>query len=373
MKIERNIFKVSDIVNGFIDNEEQGVVAYGGNLNIRPPYQREFVYKDKQRDAVINTINKGFPLNVMYWAKNEDGTFEVLDGQQRTLSFCKYVNGDFSINNRFFHNLTEDEKKKILDYEIDVYICDGSDKERLDWFETINIAGEKLTKQELLNINYTGNWLADAKRKFSKTGCVAYKIASKYVKGAPIRQEYLETALDWISDGNIAEYMAKHQHDINANELWLYFNSVIEWVKTTFNEKYYRKEMLGLDWGSLYETYHTNTYDSNALEVRIKALMEDDEVTDKKGVYEYVLSGENEDLAKKLSKRAFSNADKRAAYERQGGICAICGEQHPFEEMVGDHIIPWWRGGKTTSDNLQMVCVKCNSGKAGKMENKEVV
>ena len=368
MKINRMTFKVADIASGFVDNDEQGVVAYGGKLNVRPPYQREFVYKDKQRDAVIDTINKGFPLNVMYWAKNDDDTYELLDGQQRTISFCQYVNSVFSINSRFFHNLTEDEREKILNYEIDVYICEGSDRERLDWFETINIAGEKLTRQELLNINYTGKWLSDAKKKFSKTGCVAYKLASNYVKGVPIRQEYLETALNWISEGNIADYMAKHQHDINANELWLYFNNVIEWVKATFNERYYRKEMLGLDWGALYNKYHTNAYDSEALEERIKALMMDDEVTEKKGIYEYVLSGESEDIAKKLSKRTFTETDKRTVYERQGGVCPHCGGHYEYSEMAGDHIVPWWRGGKTVIDNLQMLCKKCNSGKGGKME-----
>ena len=368
MNIERHTFKVSDIANGYADNDEKGVVAYGGKLNVRPPYKREFVYNDKKRNAVIDTINKGFPLNVMYWAKNEDDTYEVLDGQQRTISFCQYVNGVFSIDSRFFHNLTTEERDRILNYEIDVYICEGSDRERLDWFETINIAGEKLTKQELLNINYTGPWLSDAKKKFSKTGCVAYKLASRYVKGTPIRQEYLEVALSWISDGNIADYMAKHQHDINANELWLYFNNVIEWVKATFDERYYRKEMLGLDWGALYKQYHANAYDSEALEEKIKTLMEDDEVTEKKGVYEYVLSNESEDVAKKLSKRTFSNSDKRTVYERQGGICPHCGGHYEFNEMAGDHIIPWWRGGKTVIDNLQMLCTKCNSGKAGKME-----
>lgn len=368
MKIEHKLFTIGEIANGFVDDDENGVVAFGGKLNVRPEFQREFVYKNAQRDAVINTINKGFPLNVMYWAKNEDGTFGVLDGQQRTISFCQYVSGCFSINNKYFHNLTKEEKDKILNYTVDIYICEGSDRERLDWFETINIAGEKLTSQELLNINYTGKWLSDAKKKFSKTNCVAYKVASKYVKGAPIRQEYLETALNWISKGNIADYMAKHQHDVNANELWLYFSSVIEWVKTTFGEKHYRKEMLGLDWGRLYDTYHLNAYDSEALEEEIKVLMEDDEVTDKKGVYEYVLSGKNEDLAKKLSKRVFSNSDKRIAYERQNGICPHCGGHYEFKDMVGDHIIPWWRGGKTTLDNLQMLCTKCNSGKGGKME-----
>lgn len=367
MKITKLEISLGEIARGYADNNEDGVVGYSGLLNIRPPYQREFVYKDGQRDAVIATIRKGFPLNVMYWAKNEDNTFEVLDGQQRTISFCQYINGAFSINNMYFHNLTDSEKREILSYKADIYVCEGSDRERLDWFETINISGEKLTRQELLNINYVGTWLADAKRKFSKTNCVAYKIASKFVKGSPIRQEYLETALSWISGGNIAQYMSEHQHDKNANELWLYFSNVIEWVKTTFGEKYYRKEMMGLNWGELYNTYHNNDYDCEELEREVKALMADDEVTEKKGVYEYLLSGKDENLARKLSKRQFLNSDKRTIYERQGGICPICGGHYEFEEMDGDHIIPWWRGGKTIIENLQMTCKKCNSGKGGKM------
>ena len=232
MKIEHKSITIREIANNYFDDAENGVRGYNNLLNIRPPYQREFVYKDKQRDAVINTIFKGFPLNVMYWAKNDDGTFEVLDGQQRTISFCQFVSGVFSLNvngnSMYFHSLTDFEQNKILDYCVDVYICEGNDKERLDWFRTINIAGEKLTDQELLNINYTGSWLTDAKNKFSKTNCIAYKIASKFVKGSPIRQEFLETALDWISEGKIADYMAEHCKDANANELWLYFNNVIE-------------------------------------------------------------------------------------------------------------------------------------------------
>ena len=303
----------------------------------------------------------------MYWAKNEDGTFEVLDGQQRTISFCQYVNGSFSIDNKYFFNLTEDEKREILNYNVDIYICEGSDRERLDWFETINISGEKLTRQELLNINYVGTWLSDAKKKFSKTNCVAYKLGSKYLKGSPIRQEYLETALSWISDGNIAQYMAEHQRDKNANELWLYFSNVIEWVKTTFGEKYYRKEMQGLPWGILYNKYKNNPYDCEELEREISSLMADDEVTEKKGIYEYILSGKDESIARKLSKRQFLERDKRTIYERQNGICPICGEHYDYSQMEGDHIIPWWRGGKTTIDNLQMVCSKCNKGKGGKI------
>lgn len=364
MNIELKEITIRELTNGYVNNEEEGVSGFNGKLNIRPPYQREFVYKDKQRDAVINTVMKGYPLNTMYWVKNEDGTFELLDGQQRTISVCSYVNGDFSINEMMFHNLTDVEQNQILDYKLMVYICEGNEKERLDWFRTINIAGEKLTDQELLNINYIGTWLNSAKQKFSKTNCVAYKIANKYVKGSPIRQEYLETVLNWITDGNPASYMSAHQHDKNANELWLYFTNVIEWVKTTFGEKNYRKEMMGLNWGKLYNTYKDEVYDADELETEIKSLMENEEVTDKKGIYEYVLSGKDSRLAKKLSKRAFSKHDVRTVYERQDGVCPICGNHFELAEMQADHIIPWNHGGRTEIGNLQMLCQHCNAVKS---------
>jgi hypothetical protein len=358
MKITLEQIKIADIANGYIDNNEEGVYGFGGKLNIRPKYQREFVYKDKQRDKVIDTIMRGLPLNVMYWAKNEDDTFEVLDGQQRTISICQYVNGDFSINDMYFHNLTNEDKEKILNYEIMVYVCEGSDKERLEWFERINIAGEPLTRQELLNINYTGTWLSSAKSKFSKTGCVAVKKGDKYIKGSAIRQEILELVLTWICGDkkDIAKYMSEHQHDINANELWLYFCSVIDWVETTFPN--YRKEMKGIDWGRLYTEFSGNAYDVKELESEISRLMADEEVTNKKGVYEYVLSyGMRE---KALSVRTFSDKDKRTKYEQQNGICPICNNHFEIEQMQGDHIVEWVNGGKTTLDNLQMVCHKCH-------------
>lgn len=192
MKIKLQTILVRDLYNGYVNNEEDGVVGYKGKLNIRPPFQREFVYKDAQQKAVIDTILKGFPLNTMYWVKNEDGGFELLDGQQRTMSICEYISGNFSleVDNSLlcFHNLTSDVQEKIMNYELMVYICEGKEKERLDWFRTINIASEKLTDQELLNINYIGNWLSDAKRRFSKTNCVAYKMGNKFLKGSPIRQ-----------------------------------------------------------------------------------------------------------------------------------------------------------------------------------------
>jgi uncharacterized protein with ParB-like and HNH nuclease domain len=241
MKIELREITIREVVDKYINNNEEGVVGYSGKLNIRPKYQREFVYKDKQRDSVIETVRKNFPLNVMYWVKNSDDSFEVLDGQQRTISICEYVAGNFSLNFQYFHNLEDTEKEEILDYKLMVYFCEGTDKEKLDWFKTINIAGEKLTDQELRNAIYTGTWLTEAKKYFSKSGCPAYAIGSDYLNGSPIRQDYLETAIAWISENKIEQYMAENQHKPNANELWLYFQSVINWIKAVFPN--YRKEM----------------------------------------------------------------------------------------------------------------------------------
>lgn len=370
MEIKLETITIRDLVKGYVNNNEEGVFGYNGKLNIRPAYQREFCYDEKQRKAVINSIIKGYPLNTIYWAKNEDDSFELLDGQQRTISICQFVNGDFAIKHNevemCFHNLPTDVKDKILDYKLMVYVCEGNQTDKLDWFRTINIAGEKLTNQELLNANYTGKWLTDAKQKFSMSNCVAYKIGNKYVKGSPIRQEFLETALKWISNDNVDAYMSAHQHDCNANELWLYFNRVIEWVKATFGEKNYRKEMLGLNWGKLYDKYSNNIYDAEYIEKRVNELMANEEVTEKKGVYEYILGGECQEVAASLSKRIFSNADKRTAYERQKGICPITNEYYPIEEMEADHIIPWYNGGTTTLDNLQMISKLANRRKGAK-------
>src|SRR4030042_645407 len=199
MKIDLKEITIKTLTDGFVDNDEQGVVAYGGKLDIRPPYQREFIYKDKQRDAVIDSVRKNFPLNVMYWAVRNDGQYEVIDGQQRTLSICQYVNGDFSINGLAFHNLQDDQQQQILDYKLMVYFCSGTDSEKLDWFRNINIAGEEHTDQEWRNAVYAGPWTARAKPIFSKTNGAAYGLASNYLRGSPIRQEYLETAIKWHS------------------------------------------------------------------------------------------------------------------------------------------------------------------------------
>jgi len=264
MKIELKEITIKEVSEGYLNDEEEGVTGFKGKLNIRPKYQREFVYKDKQKNSVIETIRKDFPLNVMYWVKSEDGTYEVMDGQQRTISLCEYIAGNFSFNFQFFENLTDDEKEQILNYKLMIYFCEGTDKEKLDWFEIINIAGEKLTDQELKNAIYTGTWLTDAKRHFSKTGCPAYNLAKEYMKGVPIRQDYLETAISWINNGEIKEYMAKNQNKPNANELWLYFQSVISWIKAVFPK--YRKEMKGVDYGSLYNEFKDKQFDSKKIE-----------------------------------------------------------------------------------------------------------
>ena len=365
MEIKLVEIPVRDLVAGYEDNEEAGVVGYGGKLDIRPPYQREFIYKDKQRNAVIDTITKDFPLNVMYWAVRDDGNYEIIDGQQRTISICQYVNNDFSINGLAFHNLPKDKQEQILDYKLMVYLCKGTDSEKLEWFKTINIAGEKLTEQELRNAVYSGSWVTDAKKYFSKTGCVAYQIGSDYLNGSPIRQDYLETAIKWISNGKIEDYMSKHQHDPNASSLWIYFQSVISWIEATFPKKYNKnrkKFMKGVDWGSLYNQFKDEVLDADKLEEEIKKLILDDDVTYKKGIYPYVLT-RNE---KYLSIRAFTDAMKLKVYEKQKGICAKCGEHFELNQMEADHITPWHEGGKTIEENCQLLCKTCNRKKSGK-------
>ena len=366
MKIELHEITVQQLFDGFEDNAEAGVVAYGGKLDVRPPYQREFIYKDKQRDAVIDTVRKDYPLNVMYWAVRDSGDkgaghYEVIDGQQRTLSICQYVNGYFSIDGMYFHSFQDDQQKQILDYNLMVYFCSGTDSEKLEWFKTINIAGEELTDQELRNAVYAGPWTADAKRYFSKNGCAAYGLASEYMTGSPIRQDYLETAIRWDArDKTIEEYMSKHQHDENAGELWHYFQGVIAWVKATFPTK--RKEMKSVDWGVLYNEFGKKTLNPAKLEKEVARLMQDEDVQKKSGIFPYVLNGDE----RHLNIRAFSDNMKREAYERQEGICPKCKKHFELSEMEGDHVKPWHEGGKTNALNCQMLCKDDNRRKSGK-------
>ena len=360
MEIDLHKITVRELSNGYVDNSENGVIAFGGKLDVRPPYQREFVYEEKERNAVIDTLTQGFPLNVMYWAVREDGTYEIIDGQQRTISICQYVNGDFAFMFKYFHNLQPDEQQQILDYELQIYICSGSDSEKLKWFKTINIAGKALSEQELRNAVYSGTWVSDAKRYFSKTNCAAYGLANKYLSGELKRQEYLETAIRWISNNNIEVYMGNHQHDHNAVELWNYFSNVINWVKATFTT--YRKEMKSVDWGSLYAKFHEDKLNPIELENRIKQLMQDSDVQKKPGIYAYVLDGDE----RHLNIRAFDDNMKREVYEKQNGICKICGKHFEIEQMEADHITPWHEGGRTVAENCQMLCKECNRRKSGK-------
>lgn len=364
MKIELHKITVRDLCAGYEDRGDDGVVAYGGNLDVRPPFQREFVYGQKQRALVIDTLIKGHPLNIMYWAVREDGTYEIIDGQQRTISICQYVADDFSVNVRKtmlnFSSLQDDEQEKILNYELLVYFCEGTASEKLEWFETINIAGATLNKQELLNATFAGPWLSDAKKYFSKNTGGAYNRAHDLLSGSANRQDYLETVLSWISGGDIQKYMNAHQKDPNANALKQYFEAVIGWQRNTF--KKYRSSMKGVDWGQWYDLYKDAVLDTDAIERQIAELVEDDEVKSEKGIYPYVLTGD----VRYLDLRTFDTKTKRKKYQQQGGICPVCQQHFEFHEMEGDHVIPWKDGGLTVEDNLMMLCKKDNRMKSGK-------
>ena len=364
MKIELHEIPVREVVAGYVDNAEEGCYGYGGRLNIRPAYQREFVYKLEQRRAVIDSIKKNFPLNVMYWVAAADDTFELLDGQQRTLSICQYVKGSFSVDKMYFKNLTPEEKDALLNYKLMIYVCsEGTVREKLDWFKIVNIAGVELTEQENRNILFTGTWLTAAKKFFSKKDCAAQKNYKEYLKGSAIKQDFLETALKWIADRDkisITDYMAQHADDTHCAELWVYFQNVFAWVQVTFPN--YRREMKGLPWGFMYNRHGKKFLDAAELERKIVELMEDDEVTRNAGVYEYLLDGDE----KHLSLRKFSAKIKRATYERQNHKCANCGQEFEFKQMEGDHITPWSAGGKTTAENCQMLCKSCNRRKSNR-------
>ena len=354
MKIQPLAITVSELLAGYVDNGEGGVRGYRGRLDIRPPYQREFIYKDKEQEAVISTLKSGFPLNVMYWVKRNDGTFEVLDGQQRTIAIGKYLTGKFPHEGSFFHSEPDDIQARIRDYELQVYVCEGSDSEKLAWFRTINIAGQTLTDQEIRNAMYVGPWLADAKRYFSRRVGGAYQKGKDLIRKRLERQEYLELAIKWHKqeDQSIEQYMSQHQHQSDAEDLWLHFQAVIDWADATFTKK--RAEMKSVDWGSLYREHsHRDDLDPVFLENEVSRLFteEEDEVQNLAGIYSYLLDGKE----RHLNLRAFTSNQKAKMYERQGGKCAITGESLPIEEMEADHITPWIEGGKTTLENGQMI------------------
>lgn len=374
MSIKLHEISIRDLVDGYRNDDEEGVVAYHGLLNVRPKYQREFVYKDSKRDAVIRSILSDFPLGVMYWVKNEDGTMEMLDGQQRTISICEYVaSKSFSIESFYFHNLEyskPEQAQAILDYKLQVYFCEGTVDEKLEWFKTINIGTEPLTDQEMRNAFYTGEWLTSAKRYFSKSTGKGVKKNESLISGDPKRQLLLEKVLLWkaelegitkkTTNDVVKEYMGLHQYDKDADAEWQYFSKVIDWATLLFDKKI--KLCKGQPWGELYNLYHRNVYNSEELKAQCKKLSIDDEITNKNGIIRFLLSGEE----KYLSLRTFSEQQRIKMYEMQNGICPICKKHFDITEMEADHIDPWSQGGKTTIENGQMLCQSCNRRKSDK-------
>lgn len=365
MDIELRHVTVGELVADYRDHAENGVRAFGGELDVRPAFQREFVYDGKQRDAVIDTLFRGFPLNVMYWADRGEGRsprYEVIDGQQRTISICQYATDVFSFKDLFsqhamwFGNQPAERQAEILAYELTVYVCSGGDSEKLDWFRTINIAGEELTDQELRNAVYSGPWVSDAKGWLSRTNCPAIRHAG-YLRGSRTRQDYLETAIRWaaVSDGaagtaaDIDAYMGTHQHDADAKQLWEQFETIIRWVKATFTA--YRPAMKRVDWGSLWAAHRHDTLDPVALEEQAERLFADEDVTREAGIYAYLLDGDE----RHLSIRAFSKQTRERVWKKQDRKCAVTGQPLDLADAHADHIKPWSKGGRTTEDNCQVV------------------
>lgn len=370
-----------DYTNDTETNIENGVYAYGGKLCVRPAFQRSFVYDKKQENAVIDTGLKGFPLNIMYWADNGNGTYDCLDGQQRTISLANFVDGKTSFNapwlnedpkTRFYistiQHINPELYEKFMNYPLEIYICKGDKAERMEWFKTINIAGEKLYSQELRNINYVGKWLADAKHYFSRaneggSSCPAERIGSKYTNKNANRQEILEQVISWYidskEDADICNYMEAHMNDNDASELWNYFNSVISWIKEIFPGTY-DKSMKTINWGHLYNHYKDEKFNPDELQAKFEELQDyqaskELDVSMAK-IVEYCIT-RDENL---LKARAFSNSQRAALYNRQKGICPDCGKHFVIGDMHAHHVIPWYNGGLTELNNGVMLCKECH-------------
>lgn len=377
---------VADICKGFVYNEYEGKGLFGlsGKLTIQPEYQRNYIYADGKRDvAVINSIIKGYPLGLIYFTKVAEDKFEVLDGQQRITSFGRYVTGKFAINDsngipRYFSGLAEDIQKKIMEAPLTVYICEGTESEIKEWFKTINIAGIPLNEQELSNAIHSGPFVTMAKEEFSNSQNANIQKWSAYISGSVNRQDYLKTALDWVSKGNIDGYMSQHRYDDNINELKTYFNSVIDWISSVFTDV--DGTMKGLNWGNLYEIYHRQSYNPQEVSRLVNELLADDYVTDNKGIYEYILGGcANKNL---LNIRIFDNATKKSVYTRQTleaesknisncPLCAVGADNNKnriwkLSEMDADHVTAWSKGGATDIKNCQMLCKTHNRAKGNR-------
>ena len=383
----RTDITVTDICDGFVYNqlEGKGLFGLGGNLTIQPEYQRNYIYADgggKKEAAVIESLLKGYPLGLIYFNKVAKDKFEVLDGQQRITSIGRYVTDKFAImdngNPKNFDSLPADQQAKIRDSKLLIYECEGTESEIKQWFETINIAGVPLNHQELLNAIYSGPFVTLAKAEFSNSQNANIQKWSAYVKGSANRQEFLERALDWVSKGDIGGYMNAHRHDDNINELKTYFNSVIDWVSTVFIDVL--PEMRGLEWGRLYEEYHSQSYDSAKVSADVKRLYADPYVKKRSGVFEYILGGLQD--KKLLDVRVFDEATKRSVYATQTtsaeasstSNCPLCAVGHganeskiwKFAEMDADHVSAWSKGGESSAKNCQMLCITHNRAKGNR-------
>lgn len=378
---------VGDVCKGFVfdRNEGKGLFGLDGHLIIQPEYQRNYIYGDGKRDvAVVESLLKGYPLGLIYFVKNADGMYEVLDGQQRITSFARYVNKSWPFaveldgKPRYFDSLDADQQKLIVDAPLTIYVCEGEPSEIQAWFETINIAGVPLVKQELRNAAYHGPFVTKAREVFSNTGNANMNRWQTYVSGDPKRQAILETALEWVSDGNIDDYMAHHRYDTDIDELKNHFDTVIDWVDSVF--EYTGSEMCGREWGRLYREYHKNAYSKDKVTERVNALLDDLQVGDKKGIFEYVLGGEVN--SRLLNIRVFDKKTIKAVYRKQTaeaeaqGVsnCPLCAIGHDANakriykesEMDADHVTAWSRGGATDEANCQMLCKTHNRAKGNR-------
>lgn len=376
---------VGDICKGFVydKNEGKGLFGLDGKLVIQPEYQRNYIYGDGKKDvAVVESLLKGYPLGLIYFVRNADGMYEVLDGQQRITSFARFVNQSwpFAVDRddkpRYFSSLAKDEQDLIVGTHLTIYVCEGTPSEIEAWFETINIAGVPLVKQELRNAAYHGSFVNLAKAVFSNSANAKMSMWQTYVKGDPKRQAVLETALDWVSGGKIDEYMAVHRNDDNIEQLKDHFDTVIGWVDSVFD--YTGNEMCGQDWGSLYKAYHTRAYTKSKVKARVDALLDDSQVTNKRGIFEYVLGGENDKTL--LNVRVFDQKTKKRVYDRQTKeaegtsncpLCALGDDNnskriYKMSEMDADHVTAWSHGGSTDESNCQMLCKTHNRSKGNK-------
>jgi hypothetical protein len=379
-------YTVRRIVDGFVYNELEGRGLFGlaGKLTIQPEYQRNYIYADGKKDvAVVRSLLAGYPLGLFYFNQVGDGAFEVLDGQQRITSFGRYVTDRFAVKDdrgmeQYFGGLAADKQQKILDSEILVYECSGTESEIKEWFRTVNTAGVPLNDQELLNAVYSGPFVTAGRQEFSNSQNANLQKWSAYIRGAANRQDFWERALEWVSKDNVADYMSRHRNDRDISEVKAYFNAVIDWVATVFTGV--EKEMRGLEWGRLYETYHLQPYDAGKVAERVQALYADPFVKDRKGIFEFILGGDTD--TKLLDVRLFDEVTKRVVYEEQTAKarathisnCPLCAAGNtpnkariwPLDEMDADHVAAWSSGGSTSKENCEMLCVTHNRAKGNR-------